>query len=81
MAPKKFSAQNQKGRSQTISIMDRELDDSLQEILKLLALNARINLLLAKGSCKNPEVEEELECMNHILDSVMSRWTFQQDLK
>jgi len=64
-----------------LPIMDRELDDSLQEIRKLLFLNAWISLLSAKESCVSPETSEELEGVHKILDTLVSNWTFQMEMK
>ena len=81
MASKKNSLQDNKIRSRSISIMDRELDDSLREIKKLLVINARISMLQAKESCKNPESEDELGYLHSVLDSLMSREIFQEQWK
>ena len=81
MTSRKNSIQNKEIRTRSISIMDRELDDSLREIKKLLVMNARISLLHAKESCQNPESEDELGYLHSVLDSIMSREVFQEQLK
>jgi len=64
-----------------LPIMDMELDDSLQEIRKLLFLNVWVNLLSAKENCASPETSEELEGVHKILDTLVSNWTFQKEMK
>ena len=81
MTSKKNSLENKNIRTRNISIMDKKLDDSLQEIIKLLVMNARINLLNTKENCKSRETECELEYLHDLLDSIMSRGVFQQQLK
>ena len=63
------------------AVMDRELDDSLQEIKKLLFLNARINLLAVKEMPTDPEGIEELHGIHKILDTMISDWTFQHEMR
>ena len=63
------------------TVMDKELDESLQEIKKLLFLSAWINLLSAKENCGSQENSEELDEIHIILDTLMSNWTFQQEMK
>lgn len=80
MSSKKNSLQNKIG-TRSISIMDRDLDESLREIKKLLVMNARISLLQAKESCQNPESEDELGYLHSVLDSLMSKEIFQEQWK
>lgn len=81
MTSKKCSLQNEKKKTRAISIMDKELDESLQEIIKILGMSAWINLIAARAYCKTPADEDELEHIHQIMDSIMSKWTFQQELK
>jgi len=81
MTSKKSSLPIKKKNTRPISIMDRELDDSLNEIKKLLVMNAWINMVQAKESCKNPESESMLEFYEGHLDSLMTKDIFQEKWK
>ena len=81
MTAKKSSLPNKKKKTRTISIMDRELDDSLCEIKKLLVMNAWINMVHAKEICKNTESERILEFYEGHLDSLISKQIFQEKWK
>jgi len=81
MAAKQFESQNRKKRAKRSGLMDKELDDSLQEIKNLLIMNTWVNFVIAKEKCITPESEEELAGIHKVLDAIISKWTFQQELK
>lgn len=81
MTSESIGVPNKKRKTVVGAMMDKEPDESLHEIRKLLFLNAWISLLSAKENCVSPENREELDGVHKILDSLISNWTFQHDMR
>ena len=79
MAVKQFESQNRKKRGS--GLMDKDLDDSLQEIRKLLFVNAWTTFVLAKENCISGENKNELDDIHKILYTLISNWTFQNEMR